>query len=246
MDNANAKQTVGITINQRSADDEILTFKSSDVGHGNSDNTESDTFGMFKKSDAAGGGLRISGHQDSHGTNARALYLTGYLAEAAQTAHTTSGVAVTHVYSQLTDMSNNAVAFTADGNVFSVGTYDNGSNPYTKFIIDEDGDYFYDGADGGAFDSWDDLELLQTFNSTLNGAVQSGREWFKYNEDALVEAGLIGYCSPEEKAQGHRGLVNGSNMQRLFVGAFNQVYTKLKETTERLELAESKLKLLEA
>ena len=48
-DTGNAKMTTGITINQLAADNEILAFKSSDVGHGFTTTTEADTYGTFKK-----------------------------------------------------------------------------------------------------------------------------------------------------------------------------------------------------
>ena len=83
-------------------------------------------------------------------------------------------------------------------------------------------------------------------NRTLTGAVQTGREWINYNDDDLVEAGLLSYCSPEDKALGHRSLVSGSNMQRLFVGAFTQVGDVIRDLTARLELTENKLHQLTA
>ena len=55
-----------------------------------------------------------------------------------------------------------------------------------------------------------------------------------YNKDALVEAGVLGYCSPEEEAEGHKGLVNGAQMQRLHTGAIWQLHTKQVTIEEEL------------
>lgn len=73
---ANAKNTIGLTINQGVNDDEILTFKSSDIGHGMTTNTEADTYGLFKKIDGAAGGLLMTGFSDS---DAIALRLQGVI-----------------------------------------------------------------------------------------------------------------------------------------------------------------------
>ena len=56
--------TIGITINQAANDNEILTFKSSDVAQPVTTETEADTFGLFKKEAALTGGLGIYGYSD--------------------------------------------------------------------------------------------------------------------------------------------------------------------------------------
>ena len=58
-DTANAKMTIGLTINQGSNDNEILTFKSGDVNQAYTGATEADTFAVFAKETGAGGGLRV-------------------------------------------------------------------------------------------------------------------------------------------------------------------------------------------
>lgn len=67
-DTANASMTQGLTLNQGAADDEILALKSSDVAHGLTTITETDTFGRLLKQSATFGGLRISGISDGDGT----------------------------------------------------------------------------------------------------------------------------------------------------------------------------------
>ena len=64
-DTTNAKSAKGLTINQGAEDDEILTLKSSDVGHTVTTDTEADTFGLFKKYSATLGGLLIRGITDA-------------------------------------------------------------------------------------------------------------------------------------------------------------------------------------
>jgi hypothetical protein len=67
--------TAGLTLSQGAADDEIGALKSSDVAHGMTTRTETDTYGFIKKSVAASGGLYIAGLSES---NSYALLLAGH------------------------------------------------------------------------------------------------------------------------------------------------------------------------
>lgn len=57
----NTSMNLGLTINQGAFDDEILCLKSSDVAHGMTGRTETDSYGIFKKNNASQGGLYLSG-----------------------------------------------------------------------------------------------------------------------------------------------------------------------------------------
>lgn len=87
-DGSNANMTLGITIDQGANDDEILAFKSSDVGHGMTNIAEADTWANFQKRDADAGGLEIAGFRDADSTANGALVLLGYLGENAATSGT--------------------------------------------------------------------------------------------------------------------------------------------------------------
>ncbi len=65
-DTANANMTTGVTINQGTADNEIVTLKSSDVDQGVTDMTETDTFGYLKKNET-NGGLQVAGFRGGAG-----------------------------------------------------------------------------------------------------------------------------------------------------------------------------------
>jgi len=70
----NTKMTIGLTINQLGNDDEIAALKSSDVAHGITTRTETNTFGHLKKQAGATGGLVVAGFTaDTYG-----LYLQSY------------------------------------------------------------------------------------------------------------------------------------------------------------------------
>jgi len=219
-DTANAKMTTGLTINQGANDDEILTLKSSDVGHPMTAYTELDTFAVFRKETALGGGLRISGYTDGDAThgNYRAMKLAGMMSSEPQTTKTAGGWAAIDVDIRITDGSTGTQAVGANGNLFAICTNDS-----VKFIFDADGDYHYDGADGGAFDSYDDASLTRAMAVATGGRGVIRDEWDKYveyNEQTLVDVGILG----DTVANG--GLVNGAAMQRLHTGAIWQLNTK--------------------
>ena len=109
----------------------------------------------------------------------------------------------------------------------------------TLFIIDEDGDFHYDGIDGGAFDSYDDAQLVRAFALATSDPAHIIRDEFddfvKYNEDDLVRTGILGAPAKEG------GLVNGAQLQRLHTGAIWQMSTR-QQLLER-EVAELRQEL---
>ena len=60
-DTSNIRLTQGLTINQGTADDEILALKSSDIAHGMTSRAEADTFGAFSKFSPTWGGVMLRG-----------------------------------------------------------------------------------------------------------------------------------------------------------------------------------------
>lgn len=74
---ANGFMTQGLTINQEANDNEILAFKSSDVAHGVTDYTETDTYGFMKKRHGSYGGLYIAAVMDPGETSPLVFNSTG-------------------------------------------------------------------------------------------------------------------------------------------------------------------------
>lgn len=116
------------------------------------------------------------------------------------------------------------------------------------FLVDEDGDFQYDGADGGAYDAWEDATLLRAFtHATADPASVVRSKWdemVKYQESDLVEADILGYCSPEDRAKGHRPLVNGAALDRALVGEVWQGYCRDMELAERVTEQEDRIETL--
>ncbi len=142
-DTTNANMTLGLTINQGEADDEILALKSSDVAHGCTALSETDTFAQFIKSEAAAGGLKIRGLKDADGNAYAATVIQGYLAEDVDTTKSTAGRALVELYgAQISGGTYANVA--ANGNILAIRGYIGGGD-ITVAIIDEDGDLWVNG-----------------------------------------------------------------------------------------------------
>jgi hypothetical protein len=77
QDTANTKNTYGLTINQGANDDDILSFKSSDVAQPFTGIAEADTYASFGKSSGDNGGLWIKGFTDAS-LSTGAVLIIGY------------------------------------------------------------------------------------------------------------------------------------------------------------------------
>jgi len=243
---SNAGMTVGLTIDQGANDDEILAFKSSsDIAHGSTDFMETNTFAAFKKYSGTEGGLEAQASVDS-GTSC--FHFRGFM-------HTP-------VTTQATNMRGCFHVHGSKKSGTGSGAPDNNSNIFcvevdgagVVYIVDENGDFFYDATgDGGAFDGYADAQMVRAVsNHTSDAATLIRSKWddmVRYQKDDLVAAGIIGYCPPEDEAEGHRGLVNGAQLQRLHTGAIWQTHIEVQQMkedfVEALDERDSKIALLE-
>jgi hypothetical protein len=245
-DSANSYMTQGLTINQGTNDNEIMSLKSStDVVHDFTDTTEADTYGVFRKHSASMGGLHIMGFAEG---NQAGLGLHG-CSETADSTHTSSGVGCVRVYAS-DDGGSDAIADLSGGeNIISIHKGDDrGGDGLAVFFIDAAGNYWFDGAAQTAFDSYDDAELVRAVSVATSPADVIRSRWdehVKYNEQDLIDADILG--GPVTGTDGEpRGMVNGAQLQRLHNGAIWQLHTQLMETLERLDKAENKLAQLTA
>ena len=140
-DTANDNMTVGLTINQGAADDSIMAFKSSDVGHVMTGVAEADTFGSITKAQATSGGLVLNGYKDTAGIAGAALQLTGNLGEAVDTASSTSAYAVINFIAKVTNGSTGTALVADAGNMAS---FANGGGA-TRWLIKGNGDTWQNG-----------------------------------------------------------------------------------------------------
>ena len=219
----------GICANQGASDTAILNFKSSDIAHGVTGETETDTFAEFKKLNADAGGLQIRTftedvygfYQESTATNENTTTTTNAIGNIHMKALLKSGTSRT--------------AMSADANLFVV------ANSNTKFIVKGDGDIYYDGADQGAYDTYEDAQLVRAYDKYIaNPATiidSKFDQYIKYNKKTLVDAQLIGVSE-----NGEPPLVSVTGFQRLHNGAIWQQYEKHQKLAEAVyEMAKEAL-----
>jgi len=222
-DTANANMTTGLSINQGAADNQILAFKSSDVGvaftadgavYGSpSSQLDANTFGAISKRVAHEGGLHIEGFTEAE----RGINMTAYV-DSVSTTHTADGESAVVIRVTEHDGSNGLANPSADANIFAVGIYD-GTNLKLKFIVDEDGDIFYDGS-AAAYDAYDDAAMARAFDLVVSPDKVIRNKWddfVEYNETTLVDMGILGDTIE------NRGLINVTQLQRLHNGAISQM-----------------------
>ena len=239
-DTANTGMTVGLTINQGANDDQILAFKSSDVGHSMTDLTgvgDDDTYGRFGKVTSDGGGLGIDGYKDADGGGNGAARLRGTLGEAAETDDTSTSAAIVMIDAAIkSGDGRGAVAST--GNAISLG-----NNGTLRLLIKGDGTLHATNItagsgdlDGVALDGEDDIALIrahQTHRSQGIGmAMTKWDEAMQANKDDLIRVGVYGSDG---------SLYNMQRMNDLLGGAIWQGHTNHMSLAEKVEGLEVEL-----
>ena len=217
-DTANSKQTLGLTINMGANDNEILSLKSSDIAHGITGQTETDTYGLFQKAHAAGGGLQVTGLTDSDGGPGFALALTGMLGEAADTTKATNAQGIVHIRSYIYDGSTNVIEPGTDQNLFVVG-----SGSSARFIFDAEGSGHAD-IEWVTFDKHNDLQVLEDMEYLVapGQVVRQFGDVIKHDRAFFEDEGL--FHDIREVGDGRmRGMMNYTRMLMLHSGAIRQV-----------------------
>ena len=231
----NANMTTGLTVNQGAADNEILALKSSDVAHGVTTQTETDTFAYFGKYVGGNGGLLIRTYSmDTTGTRLESV------ATADET--TKSALALANIMLDASKKSGTTVAaHGANANLLAISNVAS-----VKFIFDAEGDLHCDASvNASAFDNFDDAELLRalTVSVPMGGVIPNARDKFlRYNKKHLQSARLATY----NDGPGGDGsvFVNVTKLQWLCVGAIEQMSGCIYSLQERnLELAGCLLRL---
>jgi hypothetical protein len=233
-DTTNADMTIGLTINQGASDNQILALKSSDVAHGMTGVSETDTFGYLQKFSADDGGLFMDGLAD---TGATGLRVRGVMVTA-NTTKSTAGVAAVMVDSAL--KSTTTVASSgADANM--VAFRDNGT---TRFILDADGDSHQDV--GTAWTNFDHLDDIATLNALAYNVArptdpikEKFGEWMAEKREVLEAQKIVRF-----NADGHH-FVNMSKLSMLHTGAIRQLGERLDERDQRIAALEAKLAAIE-
>ncbi len=214
-------------LDQGYADGNLVETMSDDIAHGMTGRDKTNIWLSLRKWVPTSGGAWWRGYSEDE----VGIGIDGFITNdvTAKTNGATNGAVVVDGRKK---SGTGAGAMGANANVFVVQ-----DNYSTRFIVDKEGDYHYDGADGGAFDEYDDAQMVRALSLASGKGVVKSKwdELVEYNEDSLIEAGILG----APVAEG--GLVNGAQLQRLLVGATWQMFTQLQEANEKIEALEQKL-----
>lgn len=243
-DTANANVTLGLTINQGAADDDIFALKSSDIAHGRTGLMETDSFYTIAKRNATIGGVTIEVVAEDAAQNTVMHHTVS--GGTADTTKSTAGRSLVEFNVEEHDGANTAANITADGNIFGVRARVGGADA-TRFLVDEDGD-LYSVTAAQTFDEHDDLALVNRYDIVRRDSLRAGYAEFATDyEDELIALGVLG----GRVADG--GMTNVTQLQRLHNGALRQLDVRQTAQEERiaelqLEIAETKeeLRLLKA
>ena len=223
-DTANAKMTLGLTINQGGNDNEALALKSSDIAHGMTDEAETDTYGTLKKNVATTGGLEIAGFSEATtGVEIEGIHTTD------NSTKTTTGEGAVNIKGKL-KTGTTVTTLAGNANILTVQ-----NNSTTRFILDADGDSHQDvGTAWTNFDLEDDLGLLNTLAAHVSRPDDPLRAgfgaWLERERAPLERLRVVTF-----NEDGHH-FVNMSKLAMLHTGALRQVGQRL-EALEQQVLA---------
>ena len=228
-DDRNAQMTTGLTINQGAADNEILALKSSDVAHGITSVTETDTYGFLSKVDS-NGALLITGLA---AVGVVGIGIIGYSVSPDTGKATTASAA----FSVSCALKSGTGSTTLGANANIAAFRDSGT---TRFILDSDGDSHQDvGTAWTNFDYENDIDLLNTLAAHVTRKDDPLRrgfgKWLREKRGRLEELKLVTF-----NRDGHH-FVNMSRLTMLHTGALRELGAKLEAQAERLLLLEKKV-----
>lgn len=180
---ANAFQDAGLTIDQGSADNHILSLKSSDVAHGVTDISSTDEYGYLTKFNSAAGGLLAIGiSSGSVGAGVSGVVTT-------ETTTTTDSSPACIEFSGFKKSGTSTAPLSNTGNIFSM------RNSGTRVVLFKgDGDVYNSGGSTamGTYDDYDDVALLQCVKGAMDKSyMDTLGSWVGANLEVLERGKVI-------------------------------------------------------
>jgi hypothetical protein len=219
VDTSNAFMTTGLTINQLGADNEILAFKSSDVGHPFTSLAEADTYSTFTKYDGSLGGCIWRGFNESGMSQNMAIRSYGVNVDTSDTSGSVGPISFS------CNKSNGSTGSAAMADADNMVLMDNAGT--ARFILKGNGTLHITNTTLAALDDEDDIGLVRAFQKASSkgvGLVMSKwDEVMKENEEDLRRVGVLSSESDFVIQQNFNSLIGGSVWQ---------LYTKLQDTKE--------------
>ncbi len=189
-DTANGNMSIGLTLNQQATDNDIFSLKSTDVAHGATNVSETDTYMAMGKAEGTAGGLDMRVFSDAQGNSDSRSFMLRTMVTGGSTTKTTSARAPFWVYAA-------GISGTCDADLGSdenLMVISNRGN--TRFIFDVEGTAHAD-VGTATFDDYCDVELLRgLLGQTVDGYKENYRNRFgkdlMYNLPFYEENKLIG------------------------------------------------------
>jgi len=240
-DTANSGVSIGMTLNQDTSDDKIFALKSSDVAHGHTSATETDTYWSVRKRSAAYGGVSqyVMSEDAANGSGTLNFDVRG--GQADNSPGTGDNGLCNIIVGEIDGTSTGFNSFAANDTLFTVRKWESGGSGRTIFAIDEDGDIHVDGSTSiTAFDEYDDAALIRAheIDRTANSIIRTEFDkWVSYNKESLEDAGILNVMTPEKIERGDISLLNTTQLQRLHSGAIVQqraMFETMKKVTEEM------------
>jgi len=238
-DTSNAKMTFGLTINQGAHDDEILALKSSDVAHGVTDVTETDTYFRISKGEASGGAPKLQGLTAGD----FAIFIDG-IVTLDKTAKSAAGCWGVINLDAAKKSGTGVGGLGADANLVVIR-----DNLNARAIFDVEGELHLDATlSENAWDSHDDLALLTAVRhavlSPQNELKGRTRDLFERHRKVLEDAGVI----TVNDGEGEDGSVFLAMKQWSFLlaDAVRQLGARVQECEQSLVTVGAQPRLLEA
>ena len=232
----------GLHIHGGSGDRMHLALSSSDTivsgsGHGMTSEAANGIFGSLEKVNPTCGGMMINGWLRTGEKVALQLRAMVTDEQTSQNATATCPLLV-NVYKA---SGTGVQSISTSGALFGVSN----ANNNVKFMSHANGNIYTDGVlSHNAWDEYNDAELVRALdhlNPTMKGYVENKwDEYITYNEETLVEMGILG------DTVANRGLLNVTGLQRLHNGAIWQLYSSLKDQQEEIKSLKEQLVALQA
>ena len=215
-DSSNAKMTTGLTIQMFRQGDEILALKSTDVAHGITTETETDTFGTFTKASTTAGGVLIAGYTEADSS--------GVVCQGASTSSNTTKTTAGGGCVEIRTYQKSGTglgALDADANLMAIR-----DTTTTRFIFDIEGSGHAD-VEWTTYDRYDDLAELERLQAVLTGSrvtpVRYGSNVLAFHRRKLERMGIVGRGSWHRENGRLKSMVNFTKLSMLHHGALLQL-----------------------
>jgi hypothetical protein len=244
---ANGNMTVGLTINQGTADNQAFCLKSSDIATGLTTGTitqdmETDDWFSVSKRDGATGGVLFTVLREDGG--AGTVWEVQAYGSTASTADNTGEEGPLHLFAAEHDGSNGLVNAPTDANLLTVQSWSGGAKTTRLLLKADDGELHLGNTTLVALDDEEDIQYVRAMQfETSHGTGMAKTPWDTtdygippFSHQMLMDIGVLG-----EKDENGECLFRVQPRFAMNEGAIWQLYCHNRTLAERVETLERRL-----